>query len=176
MGWSLDATQDLGRAVQGLLYLVASTAQFQSLASAANATAALANCHQEADDTADSTAVRPRAVVVTDGYSVDGAQNHSPSSNGELLLSLEFNVSSQYAASPIDARTETLNRAETIKSQMQTLSGTGAGYFSGCTHFCINRMDQEGDVLLFTEVPEVGSEDCQLVGAVVYRVRFFGIP
>lgn len=177
MGWTVDATQDYGMAQQGLLYLVASTAQFRTITSAANAAAALAYCHQEADDTDATESTRPRAILLGDSYQILDSQNHNDRSQGELLLSLEFPVTNTDKGRPEDELARFLNSAETVVSQMRALSGTGTGYFAGKTHFCIASIQHEEGPEVMTETVAAGTTERSLTfAAIIYRVTFNSVP
>lgn len=177
MGWTVDAISDEGRAIQNLLYLVAATAKFRSEVSVATAALALPFCHQEADDTADTTATRPRVIAVEDVYDIEDTENHNDRSSGEILLSFEWPVGAGDLGKPADEKARFLNVVETIVAQMRVLSGTGTGYFAGCTHFCIGDIKRDGPVFTDSDTPGSGaSTGRQTFIAVAYRVRYRSVP
>lgn len=177
MGWTVDATTDEGRAIQNLLYLVASTAKFRSEMGVATAALALAFCHQEADDTADSTATRPRVIAVEDGYDIEDTESHNDRSSGEIVLSFEWPVGAGDLGKPADEKARFLNVVELIVSQMRALSGSGTGYFAGCTHFCIADIRRDGQVYTDSDLPGSGSSTGrQTFIGVAYRVKYRSVP
>lgn len=171
---TITPTGELGKSLYGLAYLLASTAQFQSITGAANAAAALAFVHVDADDTPDSPDDRPRAIVEFERqYSREDAAIKTFDSVGALLLSLEFAPSA--ADSPWDELLEFCERVDTIKSQMQTLAGTGTGPFAGETHFNARRISLVAGPTAFTEVRgAAGGESRAYLYGCVLRVDWEG--
>lgn len=180
MGWSVDATDDGGKFVQGLLWLVASTAQFQSEVGAASAVAALARCWpDEADDKqASATALWPRAIAREASLEDEELGRKDASVHGVALLTFEREVPSAYAAQGQNAVTEFRNVVGLIVRQAKALAGTGTGYFSGETHVYPQRWTYDDAApAAYTVAGNVEGEEQQVtVAAVVYRVEWHGVP
>lgn len=180
MGWSVDATDGGGKFLQGLLWLIASTAKFQSEVGAATATLALARCWpDEADDKqASPTALWPRAIAREASYEDEELGRKDSSINGVALLTFEREVPSAYTAQGQNAVTEFRNVVGLIVSQAKALAGAGAGYFAGETHVYPQRWSYDDSApAVYTVAGNVEGEEQQVtVAAVVYRVEWHGVP
>jgi hypothetical protein len=177
MSWTVDATSDLGKARQGLMYLIASCATFQALVDQATATAALAHVHDEADDSPDSPATRPRAIVRRAEYRRTRSEGGNKTSGGEFIVCFELPITAAYLENPADELAELENRCDAIADEMEDLGGTGSGYFSGATHFLPREITLEDEPMVLTDVKQrAGAEVQETYAAIVYRVTWSGVP
>ena len=171
-----------GIAELGLAYLVASTAQFQTLTNTSTALAALAFVHCESDDTANMTAIRPRAMIhMSDKYTEESESLVTFNKNPVLWLTFEFPVTAKYIGNLWNERIEFMNRVDTILGQMRALNGQGTGYPSMTSggfqlaHTPILSMELSGGPTRVADANGIGSEEeLQLFYGVTYAVTTYG--
>ena len=173
MGWTLDGNNEEAKFTQRIAWLIASAAQFRTETGAASATAALAYIHLEADDTSDTTATRPRAVidVEDEDYSREIRSLNDYQSAAGAIVSFEFLIGSSYSAHKWDRQTKFLNKVGTIIDQMKVLSGTGTGYFSGETHLSFSALRRIAGPTAITGKAQTSEARLTFIG-VRYRMEF----
>jgi len=167
---TLAPTGSLGKSLANLAWLVASSATFQTLVGALDATSAMGSVYVEADDL--GAAPRPRAIVFFHEYRREKIALSTFAVRGSLFLSFEFPPSAAYAppagtGNVWDEYLEFCNRADAIVAEMEALQGQGStGYLAGESYLSVSEFELlDGP----SAIPETKG-----IGAAEARDYFFG--
>ncbi|MDE2473217.1 MAG: hypothetical protein KGL35_32055 [Bradyrhizobium sp.] len=138
--------------LNGVAWLIASSATFQGIVGAANATAALLKVPMEADDTEETGSSRPRAIVhPSSRFTLHKRALDLYQPAGAVIVSFEFLPSAGIEAEGsglttredryADEITNFLNQLDGILSDCMAAQGAGNGYLEGQSQVAIQGIE-----------------------------------